>query len=130
MINADIAGDLRAQGVFAFDAAARGHCRFRREERFAYFAILVRAACRAKQGAILSPGAEILRCHKTTLPEPAAVILCFSLIGCETVAFPSWRIHGQSSADQKLIDRKGFAFGSAEAEAPFRVRRIRAAVVA
>src|SRR4249919_1858324 len=67
MINADIAGDTRAQGKFALDAAARRHHRLARKQHVTYFAILVGSARPADQGAVLSPGAKFLRRHKAAL---------------------------------------------------------------
>ena len=70
MIDAEVPGDARADGVLALDVAARRHHEVIGEQGLADFAIAVGAACAAEQGAILLPGAELLGATKQPFQKP------------------------------------------------------------
>src|ERR1700722_8628342 len=119
MIDADIARDAGTQGVFALDAATRGHGRFEREENFADFAILVGAAGAAEQGAILMSSAEFLRGDKATHPQTPAIVPGGGFVLAELCRRGRGQIHGEASPDQELAQAHGFALSGANAEVPF-----------
>ena len=130
MIDADISGEAGAHREFALDAATGRHREIFGKQHAADFAILVRRAGGAEQGAVLFPEPEFLRRHETAFPEPLAVVFGGGLVRFE-LAFGGWLPADRKTlADQRLVQAGRGALGGADAEVPFAVGFVRTQIVA
>ena len=130
MIDAEVPGDARADGVLALDVAARRHHEVVGEQGLADFAVAVGAACAAEQGAVLFPGAELVRRDEAAFPQSLAILLGAGLVGLEAAAGGGFDIEAESAADDHLAQARRLAFDLAGAEAPLLVGGIHAEIVA
>src|SRR5579863_9575673 len=130
VIDADIAGDARAQGVLALDAAARRHRGLVGEDHLAYFAILVGATCTAKESTVLLSTAKLLWRDKAALPKPAAVVSCVGLVVLESASRGGFETDRKPLPDEKLVQTGGFTFDHATADMPLLVGGIGAQILA
>src|ERR1700749_4144546 len=119
MIDADIAGDLGAERVLAFDGTARWHCRVLRKQCFADFAVLVRPAGAAEQGTGFLSGAEFMRGDEATFPQTAAIALGVGLVRAKPAFASGSKVHREAAPNQKLVQTGVFSLRGADAEVPF-----------
>src|SRR3974390_2331444 len=130
VVDADVAGDPRPQGVLALHAAARRHRRFVGKQHLTYFAVLVAPAGAAEQGGVLLPATEFGRRDKAALPEASAFVLRIRLVFPEAALCRGFLAQRKSLAYEKLAQTGGFAFDGAGPDAPFLVGRSGTEIVA
>src|ERR1700733_11909835 len=130
LIDTDIAGDTRAYGKLALDAASRRHSGMIGEQDVPYRAILVRWARSAQQGAVLSSMSEFLRRHKAALPKSPAIIFRGRFVVLESPFRREFGIQSEPLANEQLVQTDGFAFNGADADMPFPVADVGAQILA
>ena len=130
MIDAEVPGDARADGVLALDVAARRHHEILGEQGLADFAVAIGAARGAEQGAVLLARAELARRDEAAFPQALAVVLGAGLVRLEAPGGGGFDIQGKAVADQQLAEARGLALDLAHADAPFLVGGIGTEIVA
>src|SRR2546430_17011149 len=99
MVDAEVPGDARADGVFALDVAARRHHEILGEQGLADFAVAIGAARGAEQGAIPLARAELVRRGEAAFPKPLGVVFGAGLVRLEAPAGRSFDIQAKAVAD-------------------------------
>src|SRR6516165_11423513 len=130
VVDADVAGDPRAQGILALHAAARRHRRFVGEQRLTYFAVLVAPAGAPEQGRVLLPATEFGRRDKAAFPEASAFVLRIRLVFPEAALCRGFLAQRKSLAHEKLAQTGGSAFDRAAPDMPLLVGGIRTEILA
>ena len=129
MIDAEVPGDASANGVFAFDVAARRHHEVFGEQGLADFPVAIGATRTAEQLAVLLAGAELARPDEAAFPKAQPFLHGAALVD-PALAGRAVIEDGEPLADQELAQAGRVALDFARADTPLLEARIRAKVIA